>query len=618
MGAEELSQRYFSRDQVRNRMLRRAAEVWGYSESEIDDFDPIVAMLIEASSVEFEKIAGEISNTQNRMLERLAQLLYPGTITVHPAHGILQARSSEPEAVLFPDAQFTYKYSSNERKSENSTSDLFFSPSHKAKIVDGTVRYIGSARELYHLEEGNQKSPVASSSKRNIEGQHSLWLGLELNENVSSLNGVSFFFNWINQQESSNWFQHLTATEWHAGTNTIDCEPGFGLVENPNDNMGHLEKEFEMMLKIENQVDEYYKHQFITVSSSRTFDQMQIGRQRYPPVFERIFDNKDLQNLKENLIWIEVKFQPKVPFEALDNVWCSINSFPVLNRRMNKFSYKLLQNLNIVPLETDGIFLSVKEISNSSGQTSKLIPFGNAGSLQPETYTLRYGANRFDKRNSHDTLVNLVELIKEESSYFTSIGEEFLKQNIRELNQIIARLEDKVKSQNKHQSPYPYLIIRPTRAGTNITVEFWSCNGEIANRIPMGSRLQPYRSSNLKENALILMTSTTGGLDKLTDAEKIDQYKKLLLTHNRIVTIEDLKIFTHAELGKEAKSIEFNKIFLPGSKPGEGFIRYIEIKIIPENKNTRRNEWEQRMKSLSVKLEKNSANNIPFRIVLDE
>ena len=38
MGVEELSQRYFSRNQVRNRMLRRAAEVWGYSESEIDDF----------------------------------------------------------------------------------------------------------------------------------------------------------------------------------------------------------------------------------------------------------------------------------------------------------------------------------------------------------------------------------------------------------------------------------------------------------------------------------------------------------------------------------------------------------------------------------------------------
>ena len=58
-GIDELNRRFFSRDQVRNRMLRRAAEVWGYSESEIDDFDPIVALLVEACSVEFEKIAGK-------------------------------------------------------------------------------------------------------------------------------------------------------------------------------------------------------------------------------------------------------------------------------------------------------------------------------------------------------------------------------------------------------------------------------------------------------------------------------------------------------------------------------------------------------------------------------
>ena len=151
-------------------------------------------MLIEASSVEFEKIAGEISNTQNRMLERLAQLLYPGTITVHPAHGILQARSSEAEAVLFPDAQFTFKYSGNDRKSENSPIDLFFSPTQKTKIVDGAVRYIGSARDLYQLEEGNQKFPIASSSKRNIEGQHSIWLGLDLHRNYCTRWTGSPFF----------------------------------------------------------------------------------------------------------------------------------------------------------------------------------------------------------------------------------------------------------------------------------------------------------------------------------------------------------------------------------------------------------------------------------------
>ena len=71
----------------------------------------------------------------------------------------------------------------------------------------------------------------------------------------------------------------------------------------------------------------------------------------------------------------------------------------------------------------------------------------------------------------------------------------------------------------------------------------------MANKIPMGSRLQPYRNGNLKDNGLILMSSTTGGRDKLSDSEKIDLYKKALLTHNRIVTMEDLRISHPGRIG---------------------------------------------------------------------
>src|SRR6202035_2003437 len=96
MPSEDLNQKYFTRERVRNRMLKRASEIWGFSESEMDDFDPLVNLLMEACSVEFEKIAGEIGKTQNRMLERLARLLYPGMIDVKTSYGVGQVRSSEP------------------------------------------------------------------------------------------------------------------------------------------------------------------------------------------------------------------------------------------------------------------------------------------------------------------------------------------------------------------------------------------------------------------------------------------------------------------------------------------------------------------------------------------
>ena len=616
MAIEELSQKYFTRERVRNRMLKRAAEVWGFSESEMDDFDPLVTLLIEACSVEFEKIAGEIGKTQNRMLERLAQLLYPGMIDVNPACGIIQVRSSEPSAMLNPDAQFFYKPSGNDRKRENQNTDLFFSPSRSTKVFDGSLSYISSARELFSLTDGIQKQLITSSVKKIMDYQHVVWLGLDLNEEVNSLDGISFFFNWMNQPEANNWYQYLPYTEWILETNILTQHTGLPVFENSSEPALDLEGEFDPMQKIEAHVNELFNHHYITLTSKAAIDQLKVKRRPYPKAFEQLFDKKELQELKEPLLWIEIRFPPVIPAEALDTVFISLNAIPVINRKLNKFTYKLVQSLNIVPLETDGIFLSMKEIANSQGQSVKLVPFANPSGLMPETYTLRYGVNRFDERNSYETLVNLTELIREESSFFSSLGEDFLIQNIRELNQVLARIEDKVKMQNKNQSPYPYLAIKPKQEGGTIMVEFWSCNGELANKMPIGSRLVSYRSSSVLTNSIFFITSTYGGRDKFNDAEKIDQYKKSLLTHNRIVTLEDLKVFMQTELGKTVRSIEYKKIFFKGTNPTDGFIRCMQIVITPETGSLEPHEWEHRLRDLKLKLEKQSVNNIAYRLNL--
>ena len=618
MAIEELSQKYFTRERVRNRMLKRAAEVWGFPESEMDDFDPLVNLLIEACSVEFEKISGEIGKTQNRMLERLAQLLHPGMIDVNPAYGMMQARSAEPSAILNPDAQFFYKPAGSDRKRENQHADLFFSPSRPTKVFDGNVVYISSARELYSISDGIQKLQIASSAKKIMDFQHTVWLGLDLNEELNSLDEVSFFISWMNQPEAENWYQYLPYTEWLTESGRLEHQSGFPVLENdaaPAPAPG-LEEEFDPMRKIETQVNKLYSRHYVTINATVSADLLKIKRRPYPKELEQFFDKPSIQGLKDSLVWIEIRFPAVVPAEALDTIFISMNAVPVINRKLNKFSYKLAQNLNIVPLETDGAFLSMKEITNSLGQPVKLIPFANPSGLKPETYTLRYGVNRFDERNAHETLVNLTELIREESSFFSSLGEDFLIQHIRELNQVLARIEERVKMRSKNQSSYPYLAVKPGREAGNIGVEFWSCNGEAANRIPIGSRLNSYRSSNILTNAIFFISSTYGGKDKFNDAEKIDLYKKSVLTHNRIVTLEDLSVFMQTELGNTAKSIGYKKIYIKSRNPGDGFVRCMQILITPAPGGLELHEWEQRLRDIQLKLEKQSVNNIPYQLNL--
>jgi hypothetical protein len=607
MPAEELGQKFFTRERIRNRLLKRAAEMWGYAESEMDEFDPLVTLLIESCSVEFERIASEIGKTQNRMLERLAQLMYPELTAVRPAYGIMQAMSSEAVSVLNADAQFMIK-----RKDSNS--HFYFSPIQDIQLVNGNVACLSTCRELYTIEEGVQKMQVATSSRKNPVHEHTLWLGLDLNSDVESLDGVSFFFNWLNDPDAETWYQYLQYATWSINDNILKTQPGL-IREEAKQPQEQLEQEFDNIQRVEEEVFDVFKRQFVTIRSQELLSALKITRENYPPYFENWFTAEDLQELKNPLIWVQIKFPTSVSPEAIDNVLCSINSFPVLNRRLNKITYKLQQNLNIIPLEAEGSFLSVKEIANTSGHKIKLVPFGNPYDLQTESYTLRYGVNRFNERNSYETLVNLLDLIREESSFFSSLGEDFLAQHVRELNQILARMESKVKMRNKHESPYPFLAVRSGKEGATVMVEFWSCMGSAANKISIGTKLTPYQNSNVKTEHLYMMTTTFGGRDNLSDADKLIQYKKALFTRNRIVTPEDLRMVVASEMGQSSKNIEIQKTFMKGVLPGEGFMRCIEIIITPQDGNDMTvAEWDQKILRLKGLLEKMSANNIPYHI----
>jgi len=596
-------------------MVRRAAEAWGFSETEMDDFDPLVILLMEACAVEIEKIAGEIGSTRRRMMDRLAKLLYPGIISMQPAYGVIQMVSSEPSAVLRQDSQFTCKPLLNDRKRDSSAAEIYFSPVVPTRIVDGAIRYIATSRELFEVEEGIQKRSIATAPSKRIEWQHTLWLGIALNEEVATLEDISFFFNWLNEPESDSWYPYLPYTQWSLSGFRLQHTSGLPCRETDDDTSDPFIMEFDAMKKIERSIGGLFSRHYLSLWQQDTLEHMKVRRMPYPAAFVQLYDGATLKILKEPLLWMEVRFPEAVPTEALETVVCSMNAVPMLNRRLNRMTYKLGQTLNIIPLETEDFFLSVNGIVNGNGQRIKASPSGSEAT-EGETYTLRYGINRFDERDAYETLVNLTEIIKEESSFFSSLGEDFMIHNIRELKQVLARLEEKLKMQQRKQSPYPYLMVRAATEGTSISIEFWSCNGEIAGRIPVGSRLLPYKNSHVRTQSLYFITPTYGGRDKFNDAAKIDHYKQMLLTHDRIVTQSDLQIMVRTELGRTARKIEYKKAYMKSPYASEGFIRCMQIIITPEPGSFDSKGWQQRLRELQQVLENKSVNNIPFQLLL--
>ncbi|QDK80695.1 hypothetical protein EXU85_19615 [Spirosoma sp. KCTC 42546] len=608
----------FARERVKARMLRRAAELWGYAETDLDSFDPLVALLIEACSVEFERVSVAIGNTQTRLLDRLAQLLHPEPDVARPAFGIAQVRSVEPRATVATTTQLCFKRAGVSRTDSTNALEAFFSPVEAYPIVDGAIRYVATTETVYRVDEPTQKTPVAQrQGAPAILPYQSLWLGLELAEGITSLEGVSFFIDWASETDRVTYQPALRGGSWWLSGQELRVREGFPSRTVPKTSDFLFENEFNSMFKVEKQAVSTFERHFVTVETAPAFKSAGMQQQAYPTPIGQWFPERELRALREPLWWIELRLPHTVSVQALAGMIVGLNCFPVVNRRLHRITYRLQQNLNIIPLETDRCFLAMRDVRTNQNRQLTSIPLGNLSDLAADTYTVQYGVSRFDDRDARQSLTNLQDLLRDESASFAALGEDFLTSVIRELNQALARLEAKVDQKTRKRDSIPYLIIKPKQPGDTVFIEYWTCDGEAANRVPVGSRLSPYADSSVRKDSGFLMTTTIGGRERLKESEKITQYKRALLTRNRIVTLEDVRVVCQAELGHHLQSVRVERAFRIDPQPTNGFQRCIKVSLEPSARSTYSPaDWEQQIKLIQNRLESQSVSALPYQVVI--
>jgi len=324
-----------------------------------------------------------------------------------------------------------------------------------------------------------------------------------------------------------------------------------------------------------------------------------------------------LKSFKKELYWIRIKFPTYCPPEILNNILCAINCFPVLNRKIHKINYKAQKTINVIPMESPDPFLAVREVRNDSNMVYKGIPLAGLKELDVATYTIRSAINRLDQRQAQEMLNYLLELLQDEGASFAAMGEDFLSSQILELNQNIARLEQRVKKQSEFKSSNPYIVLNALSPGETLFIEYWSSQGQGANNIPSGNKVTLFSGSYLDNNSTWLMTTTTGGQEKPGGEQKTNLLRKSLLSRNRIVTLEDIRAECWAAMADKARDIRIKKVFETGTMPSTGFIRKILIEIIPQDlRANTEEEWTAACEDLRLILESRSAANWPYKIVV--
>lgn len=98
-----------TKEEIKDRMIRRAAEDWGVDDMEIEySFDPIVGILFDACAHEFERISDTIKTSRTKVTERLVDLLTPPeiSVTAKPAHAIVHAQPVDGKMTINERSQF--------------------------------------------------------------------------------------------------------------------------------------------------------------------------------------------------------------------------------------------------------------------------------------------------------------------------------------------------------------------------------------------------------------------------------------------------------------------------------------------------------------------------------
>lgn len=561
----------FQREKVLKRLRATTARLWELQEADTDNLDPLVDLILGACAVEFERSAQDVQSSQARMLQRLANLMVPEVFTnARPAHAVISARPESAEIELKPEEQFLIEKEIQEGNSMMKV-PVIFSPVQSCQLFDACVTSQAVGNTIIFYE-----TPLTRGEKLVVPGQSaldpwSLWIGVRMNKRIADLKNLSIYFDWRHEDNNRKFLPLLPFSKCFINNTSVNVCSGV-----PHKINASL-TEFDAMGEVEAHVLQVYRPHFLTIEES-----VKPVMQHYPPDFEKVFPPDHLKMLKEEACWIRIQVPEGITPNLLNDVSCSVNCVPVINRRLHASSrpYPLVRNLNIIPLQNTEQFLSVKRIYSQRREYAAVTMQGKRSSQDGGFAVRQGGVDRFDQRDAFTLLTYLHELFRDESAAFSAFGIQTLSGELRSLEQSLTRLELYFTQKGTQQPSRCHLLVN-TREPEDVWIEYWSTLGEAGNKIPAGRKMNLISAANLKKDSILLMSGTSGGKAQMTDAEKLHAYKYTLLTRSRVVTEEDLRSACFALLGSKLRNVIIRKGIKKHNEARTGYVKTIDVLLVP-------------------------------------
>ena len=613
-----------SRERIKARMMRNAAESWGQPNTTIESFDPLVAMMIGACATELEKVSNELQSSQSRVLERLAQLLTPYVLKgPRAAHAIAHMQSIEPFSVLPRTAQFYVqkRLPALEGTSREEFAQVFFTPCCDVKLWDAKVRYLVSGNEVQQVSQVFEREKVVESNSGKKLHPEILYVGIAINSRIDSLEDMAFYFDWLNNADKHLFYRLLPFAKVYLDNELLKTDQGVTAREFDDSGLGtfKLEIDDDIAELSERQLLENYYGRYIRITEKQKFA-LKDSIRAYPSEFSDVFEQEDLRLLRDELLWLRIEFPPSMSQVATSDAICSLNCVPVMNRKLNEFSYRLQSGNNIIPLNSENnLYFSLKSVINLASE-SYLPAIGHEIHKEsPGRYLLRQGGvQRFDTRTASELLKYLLDLLRDESAAFAIYGNDLLTNNLRELSQMMNTLSQKIERVENNEENITYLVIKPKSESENLFIEFWSTHGDFANGVRAGSKLTPYSSYDVRSETSFLLSTSFGGRDVLNNSETLQSFRRALLSRDRLVTPADIILLVKQELGNRQADVQIRHGDRMSADRKKGFYKVVEVVLKPlSDERTSPEQWDLMRSGLEAMINQKMNGYYPIHVIVN-
>ncbi len=612
-----------SKDQIKDRLIRRAAETWGVDEMEIEySFDPIINIIFDACAHEFERVSDHIKTSRTRVTERLVDLLTPEvSVTAKPAHAIMHALPVDTAVEINDNTHFYHRKRMPlfEDGQRNSFKDFFFTPAGKFKISNCDLKYIASPEKIQEYSDHRSKNFLDQTSFVGTPERSVMYLAIKPGEGVENISKLLCYFDLLNFSQKELLLHHINISKWSINGKPLNVSTGYETShEKRDDYSSYINQSIQSKIQFyEAHVQEFYKKHFYCIEDTI---EIKDNLSYYPESFADFLEEEELKEFTEELLWIKITFSSVITASLLDNLHCHINCFPVINKKMNTTNRRLQPFFNIIPLEAGGdFFLDVHKVEGDTGNKYFVHDRSKIDDERPQAY-LRYGGvSRFDERDASDLLNYVLDLLKEDSVAFSAMGDDFINSNMKDLKQTMARVEQRVEQRNFVKNKIPYLIInkndRKRSDNETLFTSYWTTAGAKANKIHPFVRINQFSGTAFIPNSLTLITGTIGGEDEPTSSEKIYAYRENILSRGRVITRQDIIQHGYNHYKNSIQDIRIEKGVMVLHGEGIGYTPTTDIYIQRHEDATYSDEdWEYLKKDFLISLEERSANVLPFRI----